>query len=358
MTTGKLVLLAGAAVALCGTAVWVKGNRSVRTPDLVGRRILPAFNVSDVVRVEVDGAKKVALAASDAGWTVDALNGYPANAKKIMDELFKLKDLKAGPSASEATNAATTTVVLKDAAGKALATLTMGGTHSAKARGQMAQFGGGGYPDGRYVRYGETTVLVNDTLDAFDGDPLEWVDRSICRVPSANVAAVTYQKGGETVKLTRKDGKWDLEGLGEKEEVDTSNSLDSALSYLDLSGVADPKLSDDELGLTTGSVYTATMKDGKVYTAKVGNANDSGRWFKVSATFTPVGTNATENAALKQEVDEFNAKSGKWTYLISSYSAESMMKARKDLVKAKEEPKKEESKVDLPATPAKPEEKK
>ena len=37
-----------------------------------------------------------------------------------------------------------------------------------------------------------------------------------------------------------------------------------------------------------------------------------------------------------------------WTYLISSYSADSMSKVRKDLVKAKEEPKKEEPKKDEP----------
>ena len=49
-------------------------------------------------------------------------------------------------------------------------------------------------------------------------------------------------------------------------------------------------------------------------------------------------------SALEKAVKEFNEKTGKWTYLISSYSADSMSKARKDLVKAKEEPKKDEAK--------------
>ena len=35
---------------------------------------------------------------------------------------------------------------------------------------------------------------------------------------------------------------------------------------------------------------------------------------------------------------------GSWVFTISSYSAENMMKTRKDLVKAKPEPKKEEPK--------------
>ena len=129
MKSSKVIILAGVAVVLCGAAVVVKSNRRVRTPDLVGRKVLPAFNVSDVARVEVNGAKKVALAASDKGWTVDALHGYPADAKKIRDEILKLKDLKAGPSASDVADASSTKVVLKDASGKELATLSMGDTH-------------------------------------------------------------------------------------------------------------------------------------------------------------------------------------------------------------------------------------
>ena len=82
------------------------------------------------------------------------------------------------------------------------------------------------------------------------------------------------------------------------------------------------------------------------HTAKIGAASGSDRYFKVSAAFAPVGTNATENATLEKAVKDFNANAGKWTYLISSYSADSMSKSRKDLVKAKEEPKKDEKKDD------------
>ena len=156
---------------------------------------------------------------------------------------------------------------------------------------------------------------------------------------------VSYTKDGKTVKLSRKDSSWTLEGLGEKEELDSSKtySLDSALSYLDFNGVADPKKPEAEFGFATGSVYTVSLKNGQSYTAKIGNASGSDRYFKVSAAFAPVGTNATENATLEKAVKDFNAKTGKWTYMISSYSADSMSKSRSDLVKAKEEPKKDEA---------------
>ena len=342
----KLIVLLLAAAALVGAALWLKGGRAHKTPNLVGRKILPAFNISDVARVEITGAKSLALASGEAGWSVDALHGYPADAAKIRDALLKLQDLKAGQPATGISNAAPTTVVLKDAAGKELAKLVMGEQHRSAPRGEMAQFGGGGYPDGRYVTFDGATVLVNDALNEFDGDPKKWVNTKIGEITASDVTAVTYAKGKETVKLARKDGKWNLEGLGPKEELDSSKtySLDSALSYLNFSDVVDPKKTEVELGFATGAVYTATLKNGITYTAKVGNKIGADSAFKVSAAFKPVGTNATENAACEKTVKDFNDKVGKWTYTISSYSAESMSKTRKDLVKAKEEPKKEEAK--------------
>ena len=342
----KIIILLLAAAALVGAALWLKGGRSQKTPNVVGHKILPAFNISDVTRVEITGAKSLTLASGEAGWTVDALHGYPADGKKILDELLKLKELKAGQPAAGISNAAPTVVILKDAAGKELAKLEMGEQHRSAPRGEMAQFGGGGYPDGRYVAFEGTTVVVNDALDAFNGDPKKWVDTKIGGITASDVKEVTYAKGKETVKLTRKDSTWTLEGLGPKEELDTSKtySLDSALSYLNFSDVVDPKKTEAELGFATGAVYTATLKNGITYTAKVGNKIGADSAFKVSASFKPVGTNATENAACEKTVKDFNDKVGKWTYTISSYSAESMSKTRKDLVKAKEEPKKEETK--------------
>ena len=346
----KLFILVVVAAALIGAALWLKGGNSKKAANIVGKKVLPEFNISQVSRVEIAGTKSLNLTSGETGWTVDALHGYPADGKKILDELLKLKELKAGQPAAGISNAAPTTVVLKDAAGKELAKLVMGEQHRSAPRGEMAQFGGGGYPDGRYVSFGGSTVLVNDSLDAFDGDPKKWVDTKICGITASDVKEVTYTKGKETVKLTRKDSTWTLEGLGPKEELDTSKtySLDSALSYLNFSNVVDPKKTEAELGFATGAVYTATLKNGITYTAKVGNKIGADSAFKVSAAFKPVGTNATENAACEKTVKEFNEKVGKWTYLISSYSAESMSKTRKDLVKAKEEPKKEEAKKEDP----------
>ena len=344
MTNKNLAILAAAAAVLGGAAYFCNSGRKIKSSNLNGKPVLPAFDVSEVAKVDVGG--KVTLAATDSGWVIDSLYGYPADVTKIRENLLKLKDLTVGQTARGQKIESGTKVDLKNAKGAVLASVTLGEQHMSKPRGQAAQFGGGGYPDGRYVKFGDGVVLVKDSLDAFDGDPKKWCESRICSVPSADVKAVSYTKDGKTVKLTRKDSTWSLEGLGAKEELDTSKtySLDSALSYLDFNNVADPKKPEAEFGFATGSVYAVSLKNGQSYTAKIGNASGADRYFKVSAAFAPVGTNATENATLEKAVRDFNAKVGKWTYLISSYSADSMSKSRKDLVKAKEVPKKDEKK--------------
>ena len=348
MTNKNLVILAAAAAVLGGAAYYCNSGRKIKSSNLNGKPVLAAFDVSEVAKVEVGGSKKLTLAATDGGWVIDSLYGYPADVTKIRENLLKLKDLTVGQTARGRKIENGTLVELKDAKGKVLASATLGEQHMSKPRGQAAQFGGGGYPDGRYMKFGDGVVLVKDALEAFDGDPKKWCEGRICSVPSADVKAVSYTKDGKTVNLTRKDSTWSLEGLGEKEELDTSKtySLDSALSYLDFNNVADPKKPEAEFGFATGCVYKVSLKNGQSYTAKIGSASGSDRYFKVSAAFAPVGTNATENATLEKAVKDFNANAGKWTYLISSYSADSMSKSRKDLVKAKEEPKKDEKKDD------------
>ena len=348
MTTKNLVILGAAAVVLGGAAWYCNSGRAVRAPSIVGEKILPSFDVADVARIEIGGAKKVQLVADDKGWKLQSLYGYPADVTKIRENLLKLTELKVGQVANGKKIASPATVDIQNAAGKSLAALPLGETHTSKPKGQAAMYGGGGYPDGRYVEYKGKTVLVKETLDAFDGDPKKWVDTRIASVSASDVQSVVFEQGKEKVSLARKDSKWELAGLGPKEELDSSKtySLDSALSYLDFNDVADPKKSDAELGFTTGAVYAVTLKNGETYTAKVGGKNGSDRWVRLSAAFKAVGTNATENAASEKKVKEFNDKVARWTYAASSYSADNMTKKRADLVKAKEEPKKDEAKKD------------
>jgi hypothetical protein len=353
MTNNRLISLAVTAAVLGGLAYVSTTSKKVKTPSLVGKPVLSAIDLSDIQKLEIGGEKKLILESADGGWVIRSLFGYPADIAKIRENLLKLKDLKIGHVAAGKKLDNPALVDLQNASGKSLATLRLGEKHLRKAAEAMEQMGGGdGYPDGRYVSAAgsDAVYLVKETLDAFDGDPKSWTETQICTVPAADITGVTLAGAGQTVKLSKKDGAWALEGLGDKEELDASKgySLESALSYLNFTSVADPALTDEQLGMTTGSVYQVALKSGEAYTARVGSAVAAGtdRYFKISASFSPVGTNATENAALAKKAEAFNAKAGKWTYVIPAYNAENMTKRRADLVKAKEEPKKDDEKAD------------
>ncbi len=324
MKTKNLVILAVVAVVLGGAAYFLQSGSRPAAAKLNGKTILPNLSVADVARVEVGG--KLTLAASADGWKVASLHGYPADREKIAENLMKLAELKVGQVAHGRKIAAPIKVALKDKDGKALAELSIGDKHNRKATGQAAMYGGGGYPDGRYLAFDGETVLVKDTLDAFDGDVKQWCNTRIASISSSDVKAVRFSHDKEVVELEKgTNSTWTLKGLGPKEELDTSKtySLDSALSYLDFNSVADPKLTEKELGFSTGYVYTVTVKEGSntvTHVATVGNKvkDGSDRYFKLDK--------------------------GKWIFTISTYSAENMMKTRKDLVKAKTEPKKDDAK--------------
>ena len=322
MNSKSLFTLLGVAVVLGGAAYFMQRGSRPAAAKLNGKAILPGLRVADVARVE---AGNLTLAASADGWKVESLHGYPADREKIAENLMKLAELKVGQVARGRKLGAETKVTLKDASGKELAALALGDKHMKKPTGQAAMYGGG-YPDGRYVAFGGETVLVKDTLDAFDGEVRSWCNTRIASIPSTDVQAVSFKHGAEVVELTKgTNSVWTLKGLTDKEELDTSKtySLDSALSYLDFNAVADPKLTEAELGFATGYVYTVSVKDG-------------------SNTVTRV---ATVGNKVKDGTDRyFKLDDGKWIFTISSYSAENMMKTRKDLVKAKEEPKKDEKK--------------
>ena len=314
MKTKNLIVLAAVAAVLGCAAYFVGSGSRPAAAKLNGKAILPGLSVADVSRVEI--GTNLVLSASADGWKVESMHGYPADRDKIAENLLKLAELKVGQVARGRKLGSETDVSVKDAFGKDLATLKLGDRH-AKMRG-------------RYVAFEGETVLVNDTLDAFDGDAKKWCNTRIASIPSSDVKAVSFSHAGETVELEKgTNSTWTLKGLGPREELDTSKtySLDSALSYLDFNSVADPGLTEAELGFATGYVYTVTVKNGESNT--------------VTRTAT-VGNKVKDGTDRYMKLDD-----GKWVFAISSYSAESMMKTRKDLVKEKkEEPKKEEAAKD------------
>ncbi len=352
MKTKKMIGMAVAAVVLGTAAYMIKSSKQVRTPSSLGKPVLPALDLSKIQKIELkSGAETFRVESSDSGWKLSTLYDYPADITKIRGHLLKLKDLKIGQNATADKVENADLLDLQDETGKSIASLRLGAVHTRAATGQMAQFGGGSFPDGRYVSPAgdKRAYLVKEPLTSLTSDPSNWADNKIIDITASDVNGIALMKGADACILSKKDGSWTIAGLKENEEFDSSASysLESALNSLTFSNLADPSMGDDQSGIATGSVYKVTLNNGESYTAAMGStaAGSADRYMKISATFTPQGTNETVNATARTKVEEFNKNTSNWIYIIPSYKAESMMKTRSDLVKEKEkEADKEEKK--------------
>ena len=168
MTTKNLIVLGAVAVVLGGAAYFLNGGAKVSAPKLNGKAVVPGLDASQVAKIEI--GTKLALAAGDKGWMVETLNGYPADREKIVENLLKLRELKVGQVVRGKTLDATTSVVLKDAAGKELAKLELGPKHEK-------------WGHGRYAKFEGESVLVSDSLDAFEGDAKQWIETKVVDDP-------------------------------------------------------------------------------------------------------------------------------------------------------------------------------
>ena len=360
MTAKKLISLTVVA-ALLVVAAYLSANRNtVKTPERIGRSVFSSIDLSRISEIEIDAnrGEPLVLSSTDKGWVVHSLYDYPAELTRIREAVLKLDELKVGDiSDPSRLGPAPGRVTLKDASGETLAELVLGTKRMRPADDAMAMYGGGPQADGRYVSVGDDpmVLLVSDALESFDEGAEQWVNKELTAIPASDVAAVTITRGDETLAFSKTDGTWSLENLAEDEELDTSSfyPIESALSRLSMTSVVDPQRSTEELGLTTGVVYKAELKNGEYYVATIGNTVDNGtdRYLKLEAGFTPTGTNETVNANAQLKIDTFNTDRGPWTFTISSYNAGQMTKVRADFLKKPETAESEPTEIVTHAEP-------
>lgn len=235
MKPKNIVILAILACALGAAAYFCGSGRRIKTPSLNGRPVVTAFDLADVARIDIAGPKPLAIAAGTNGWVVESYHGYPADTGKIRENLLRLAEAKVGQEAKGVDFGAPVEVNLRDAAGKTVASASLGAKHMAKPKGGMAMMYGG-YPDGRYMAYDGRMVLVKDALEAFDGDPMAWCDQKLLDTP-----------------------------------------------YVRFTGIVDDSAAD--YGFATGTVCTVTYKGDTNAVARVGGTVPSGsdRYFKLDA---------------------------------------------------------------------------
>lgn len=344
----------------------------------VGQKLLPDLQVNDVAAITIKGGtNETTVARVDNRWRVKERANYPANYGTISSFLLKAADLKAaqveevGPSMlprygllppGEGTNTATL-VELKDASGKTLKSLLLGKQHMRKS-GRPSPFGDGddaGYPDGRYLKVGidaKTVALVSDTLSQLEPKPDQWLDKEFFKVEKAKTLTVTHAEPTNSFKLLRETegGEWKLADARPGESLDSGKigGLSMPLSGPSFTDVLGPDTAPASVGLDKPTVVALETFEGLSYTVNVGTkTNDTYPvTLTVSGAFTRERTApADEKPEDKERLDkEFQEKLKKldeklaaekafekWTFLVSSWNVDQVIKNRHELMAGKKD---------------------
>lgn len=349
----------------------------------VGQKLLGDFAVNDVAQVSIQhGTNELLLAKKNDLWRVAQRGDYAANFSEISSLLLKLKDLKVvqteqiGPSqlarlelAASGTNAPTT-VAFRDASGKAIKTLVLGKKHmkSGPQSSPMDEFGGGGgWPDGRYVQVegaADRVSLISDPLTDIEPEAGRWLNKDFFKIEKVKSVAVTFANETNSWKLVREAEGGELKFAAAKpgEELDSSKASGAgspfaAPSFNDVVVGATP----EQTGLDKPTVVAIETFDNFTYTIKVGAKKDD----NYHLTMAVSAALAKERTPAKDEKPEDKAKLDKefaetqkklqeklateksfepWTFLVSTWTVDPILKERSQLlVEKKEETKPEET---------------
>ena len=157
----KNLIILGVVAAVAIAAAWMTGGTKTRAPRLNGERLIGDVDFSLAASIEIGDAVKLAAGEGTNGWTIVPAQGTGVDREKVAKALLKLTELKVGQVARGRKLAEPMKVVVRDAAGKELAAVTLGEKHEKWNMGRYAEFKG-------------ETVLLGDSVDEISSDPAFW----------------------------------------------------------------------------------------------------------------------------------------------------------------------------------------
>jgi len=350
-----------------------------------GQKVIKDFPLNDIAQVRIKATtNEVNLVRGADGWTVKERWNYPANFSEISEFLRKMWELKPvqdvdvgksqygrldliSPAETQATNTATL-VEFKGTNAANLKSILLGKKVTKESAG--GQFGGGGeFPVARYVLVPENPPkvwLVNETFSSIDTKPEQWLNKDFFKVEKVKSVSVTYPEkptNSWSVFRETETGDWKMTDAKEGENFDHSKAsgLNYALSSPSFNDIASPELKPEQTGLAQPTVAKLETFEGFVYTVNIGaKTNDDNSFLnvKVAGNFTKERTpgkdeKPEDKAKLEKEFTEKTdklkeklkneEKLEKWTYLVSKWTVDSLLKERKDFMAEKKEEKKPET---------------
>lgn len=387
-----LILLAGA--VLGGIGLYLNRQKSEsyeRTDKLASDKLLGDFPVNDIAHVTLrQHTNEVNLVKGDV-WTLKERGDYVANSGDIIEFARKLWDLRPAqsqkigesqlgrmellPPDKAGTNSATL-VELKGKDGKIIRSLLLGKKSMRSGGGDP--MGGGGWPNGRWIYLPDkpgTAWLISETFDQIEPKPERWLAKDFFKVEKIRSVGVTFPEATNSWKFTREteSGEWKLADAKPEEQLDTAktSSLSYAMSspsFVDVLMNASP----EQTGLDKPTTIALETFDDFKYTLNVGSKTNDNYAVAVSVTANLSGERtpgAEEKPEDKERLDkEFKEKQqklkekldqekkiGDWTYLVSSWTVDSLLKERAHfMAEKKEEPKPDEPKPENQPLPDPP----
>jgi len=371
MNAKKLIILVCVAAALVIVAVLTSDKSGSQKEGVSNRLLFKDLPVNDITRIEIVGASSaMKLVRKDDTWVAADKYSYPAKFDRIKDVLMMLSELEAGdernlndkqrarvkmisPLNKDAEDSAKGTLArVYTSADKPVASLLIGGNRSTES----ATPGAGA--SGTFVSpdEGKTILLTSAFVGYLEStDPASWLNTEIMSVNSFSITNITVSpydadpfvlSGGETGELTLDKVPW-----RRKLDTDKARTLRYSLSYLRFAEVADPSLSDEEMGFDKPATFKAVTTDNVIYTVTIGGKvpGRDDRYLRARAEYigeapsTPENSEEPMTAEAKkieetiEKVKTLNNRLAGWTYVVLGQDVASMLFTRDDLVTKKDD---------------------
>ncbi len=359
---GKQLLILIVVAAVLGAIAFISSrDRDRRHPSRTGDLLLADLDLNQVMQVEITQAGATAtITQVDQQWVIPAKFGHPADFDKFREAMRQLSELKIGSEIEltdaqrdslELTPAAATRVTFKDANDATLVNLLIGTTRAQKGLPEGSPYAN--LADGRYVSVdeGTTAILVSESLQQIRSNPSDWLKTELTSVIGPELISIRVSGPDQaTIEMQRdpKTGDLTLTNLAAGETFDAAKryTIESALSYLRFNDIADPALTDAELGMNHPVTFEARTESGQLYIASIGGSptDSTDRFARFSVAYVgaddgaTTATNTTDSATnsattARAAALALNQQLAKWTYLIPAYKAEAMTHSRDDLLK-------------------------
>ena len=368
---GKQLLMLVAALVVLGTAgLMLRQKESTRLATSkvgMGGKLLGDFDVNAVASFRIQsGTNQLVVAREGDAWVVKQRGNYPASFSTLAEFLRKLADLKvtrpvdAGPSRLPALDLVEpdkgkgVRLDLVDGSGKTLRSVLLGKSYM-KGNDDASPFGGG-FASGRYVMVGgdiKTVALVSDGLSNVEARAEDWLEKEFIKVEQPRRIELVRPDATNNFSLVRTNdtSDWQLADAKGDEKADAGktglfSSVLGSPTFNDV--VINPDLA--ALGLDRPDVARITTASGFVYEVKIGKAQANEdrpvQVFVTAALESQRVPGKDEKPEDKERLDkefkealakkEAKLKSeqalSKWTYLVSKWTLDALLKNRGDLL--------------------------